>query len=538
MCGIFGLIRAKHNFSNDDRITAYTSFIKTKHRGPENSCFKEISPKIILGFHRLSIMDPSSDGDQPFVVRDGEKTIYCVCNGEIYNYKKLIKRHDLPDTDNDCKILIPLFQKIGFRAMIAQLDAEFACVILEVTKDETKIYMARDHCGIRPLFYHVTPDKSIEFASELKSCITPSAKQFPPGHSLIYSTAHGNAPSVKKFFGFNDKIPNVTTSSLYLSLVQSVKDRLITDRPIGCLLSGGLDSSLIVSIASRLLKEQGKQLRTFSIGLPGSTDRIYAEKVAEFCNTKHTHIECDEKEFLDAIQDVVYATETYDITTIRASVGQYLIAKWISENTDIKVLLIGDGSDELCSGYLYFHNAPDPEESHNENIRLLSEIHYYDVLRADRGISAHGLEARVPFLSRRFINNVLSFNKDFRFIKNGCIEKSFLRSAFDKCLPDEVLWRKKEAFSDGVSSSQRSWFNIIQDYYDRNRDEYKDECEYEYCQPISEESHIYREMFEDEFGREAAEVIPGYWMPKWCGGVRDPSARVLKVYSMSPAEKA
>jgi asparagine synthase (glutamine-hydrolysing) len=343
-------------------------------------------------------------------------------------------------------------------------------------------------------------------------------------------------------------IPYRVMNLIRETFIEAVEIRLKSDRPIGCLLSGGLDSSLVVSIASRYLKMRGRRLRTFSIGIPGSTDREYAEMVAKYCDTDHKHVEFSEADFLEAVPEVVRATETYDITTVRASVGQYLISKWIAANTDIRVLLIGDGSDELCTGYMYFHNAPGATESHQENARLIEHIQYYDALRADRCIAFNGIEARVPFLDHMFVDLYLSIPHEFRVpireITSGRrIEKWLLRKSFDeiqysaggtnfKFLPDDVLWRKKEAFSDGVSSRKRSWYQIIQaDLENKYSDEdFKHPDVHHHQSPFTKEALHYRKLFNEYFDPLAASVVPYYWMPKWSGDVRDPSARVLKVY--------
>lgn len=309
---------------------------------------------------------------------------------------------------------------------------------------------------------------------------------------------------------------------------------LHADRPLGALLSGGLDSSLVVGVAAKYMKERcGKKLRTFSIGMPGGTDGPYAKRVAEFCGTEHTHFELTTQDFLDAIREVIASIATFDITTVRASVGQYLVSKKISQETDIKVLLIGDGSDELCSGYMYFHKAPSAEASHLENCRLLKEIGLFDVLRADRGIARHGLEARCPFLSFDFIDLYLKLDCRLRVPVEG-VEKWLLRKAFEgtNTIPEEVRVRAKCAFSDGVSKKEKSWFQIIGD---RMADGVFTEEElllamksYKHVAPVSYESLFYRRTYEEFFGN-TAHIIPHYWLPKWCGDIKEPSARVLDV---------
>jgi asparagine synthase (glutamine-hydrolysing) len=321
-------------------------------------------------------------------------------------------------------------------------------------------------------------------------------------------------------------------------LVNSITDKLVSDRPLGCLLSGGLDSSLIAAISAKELKKNGKILTTFSIGMPGSTDKKYALMVAKHIKSNHHHFELSENDFLNALGDIVTATETHDITTIRASTGQYLISKLVAEKSNIKVLLIGDGADELCSGYKYNLNAPSPQALHDECRRLLKDIHLYDVLRADRGIASNGLEARVPFLDHRFVDLYMSIDPKLRMPANHKgVEKWLLRSSFDDTdlLPKEVLWRSKEAFSDGVSSLKKSWYQIIQH---KASNMYSDEefkmaqQNYTHCPPSSKEALYFRRMFEERFGSDdVCKVIPYMWLPKWCGDIKEPSARVLNTYA-------
>lgn len=287
------------------------------------------------------------------------------------------------------------------------------------------------------------------------------------------------------------------------TLTQAVQARSRAERPMGALLSGGLDSSLVAGLLAKEFKKRGETLRTFSIGMPGATDKEHAENVAKHIGSVHTHIEFSERDFLDAVEEVVKVTETFDITTIRATTGNYLVGKWISENTDVKVLLIGDGSDELCSGYMYFHSAPDPHSSHLENIRLINDIHQYDVLRADRGVADNGLEARVPFLDKHFIDLYLTIDPKLRIPttteKGFKMEKALLRDSFlgENLIPDSVLYRKKEAFSDGVSSEDKSWYVILQEWCEK---EYSDQdleesTKLSYLPPVSKESLHYRKLF-------------------------------------------
>jgi len=269
--------------------------------------------------------------------------------------------------------------------------------------------------------------------------------------------------------------------------------------------------------------------------MPGGTDTKYADMVAKHIKSNHHNIELSKEDFLGAIEDTIYAIESYDITTVRASVGQYLVSKYISENTDIKVVMSGDGSDELCSGYIYNYNAPSEEELHNEASLRLKEIHLYDGLRADRATSYHGLELRVPFLDQNFINMYMKINPKLRIPNNERMEKYLLRKAFEdeNILPNEVLWRKKEAFSDGISSEAESWHTIIKEYINNKitDEEYElKRVNYKHCPPTSKEAYYYRKIFCKHFGNKNCNVIPEFWLPKWSGDIKEPSARVLDVY--------
>ena len=307
-------------------------------------------------------------------------------------------------------------------------------------------------------------------------------------------------------------------------MIQSVKDRLQSERPIGALLSGGLDSSLICGIASILLAEKGQRLNTFTIGMDiDSPDIEYARKVATHINSIHHEIIIPVDEWLKNIKNVIKQIETTCITTIRASTAQYLISKWISENTDIKVILNGDGSDEITSGYLYFYNAPSSDESHKENLILLNQIHYYDVLRVDRGISAFGLESRVPFLSHNFVDLYLSIDKELRNpIKKSRMEKFLLRKSFEdsNIIPSDVLWRQKEAFSDAVSNKRKSWFEYINDYVETQINKDIDINNFS-----SKESFWYTKIFKEVYPNNTNYIAN--WLPKWCGDIQEPSARIL-----------
>lgn len=560
MCGIFGYLGKPT--SETELFDAYNN---SKHRGPDRSEFHQTDAftNTYVGFHRLAIMDLSSYADQPFYHDDEESRIYVGCNGEIYNYKTLIKEHDLkPNSTSDCEVIIHLYVKYGVKKMLELIKGEYALFIFDYRKkkNEMDVYLARDQCGIRPMYFGYS-EESFAFCSEIKGLtasidkpgvkqLVPNIQHFPPRQYMTMRCmmVEGKLKMERKFDTYIDytKIPFTLTNkedalkAVRESLTRTSLARINSDREYGTLLSGGLDSSLTSAIVAKELEKKGKKLKTFSIGMPGATDREYAELVAKHIGSVHTHIEMSEADFLAEIENIVSITETYDITTIRATTGNYLVAKWVAQNTDIKVLIIGDGSDELCSGYLYFHNAPTPEESHNENLRLLTNLHLYDCLRADRSIANNGIEARVPFLDLDFIETYLSIDPKLRVPtvnhKGVRIEKYLLREAFNGTglLPDEVLWRKKEAFSDGVSGEKRSWYTMIQEKAEKiySDEEFKKATEeYKHLPPTSKEALYFRRIFERIFGKgDVQNVVPAYWLPLWCGDMKDPSARLLNAY--------
>jgi asparagine synthase (glutamine-hydrolysing) len=515
----------------------------TNHRGPDHTIIHKFKHKnyfISIAFHRLAIID-LKHGDQPFFYNDDEidRQVYLICNGEIYNYKKLIKNFGLT-TKSDCHVILDLYLKYGAEYTVDKLEGEFAFIILDIHKDNLNIIYCRDRFGIRPLFYYENLN-NYYFSSELKGLpFNGKGKQVEP--RIIYTIKNGqpiSTPYYKIGKNINDNI-NSNFSSLLSkikkTLIKSVKDRMVSERPLGCLLSGGLDSSLISGIAAQILKEQGKRLTTFSIGMTtDSTDIINARHVASHINSIHHEIIIPPEKWIESLKDVIKQIETYDITTIRASTGQYLLGKWISENTDIKVILNGDLSDELTSGYLYFFNAQNGDISHDENIRLLKNIHNYDVLRVDRCISAFGLECRVPFACHHFVDLYLSIDKNLRYpIKGERIEKFLLRKAFDDditpIIPNHILYRQKEAFSDGCSSLSKSWFEYIQEYIETqlSDEEYQKINIRNFMRFPSKESAWYYLIFKTFYPNSTLEVE--YWMPQWVKNEHkgDPSARKLK----------
>ena len=575
MCGIWGHITDKR-FSAKESMNYYEAYSNVKARGPDNSTLLELNDFMnsFIGFHRLSIMDTDNKANQPFKFFETKtKSVYLTCNGEIYNYKKLIKQENfIPESESDCEVIMLLYKKYGLEKMLDMIDGEFAFALVELEQGKSvSVHLCRDHMGIRPLYY-AFDEKTMEllWSSDLKGTtaksgdvneafqIVANSQHILPGHRTSFTWTLEEVTkkiSIKRnqrrFFEYSN-IPFTITDieeakkAINKGLKTAVIDRLMTDRPLGSLLSGGLDSSLVSAIAAKKYNEGGKRLRTFSVGMPGATDREYAEMVAKHINSDHKHVEFSEKDFLDAIELTVWTIGSFDITTIRASVGLVLISKWIRENTDIKILLTGEGSDELTSGYMYFHDAPNPTESHKENLRLLDELYIYDLLRGDRSIASFGLEGRIPFLDRGFMQTYLSISPELRIPSKDkdfptVIEKCLLRASFseEKLLPYECLWRKKEAFSDGVSGEKRSWFEIIQEYAQNlysDEDFENKKTKYTHMTPVNKESLYFREIYEKFYGKNLDNIVPHFWLPKWSGGVTEPSARVLKSYSKNKVE--
>ena len=562
MCGIWGYLKyaADSESGSADNAVEQKCAANLKHRGPdESNVYNLVAGNIVINmtFHRLAIVDVQN-GHQPFVFQDGNRRVMLVANGEIYNYKRLISKYNL-STASDCEVILQIYLLIGIDNTVRELDGEFAFVLIDIpdvstiSEGDIRVFMIRDRFGIRPLFVgRDESQKTVYFSSELKGIPNSvgngtnqpnsiRAAHVEPRKITMFSATENifRLTCVHEYYNLEQTEVKYDVENEFLykqirdSLVESVKDRMYSERPLGCLLSGGLDSSLIAGIASRILRGKNEKLNTFSIGMTEhSPDVIYARMVAKHIGSNHTEVIIAENEWIDALPKIIYQIETYDTTTIRASTGQYLLAKWISENTNIKVLLNGDGSDELTSGYLYFFNSPGAQEAHLENIRLLKNIHYYDVLRVDRGISAHGLEARVPFLSHHFVDTYLSISAELRNpIKNKRIEKYLLRKSFESedIIPGEVLWRKKEAFSDGVSVKEKSWYQIIEDSIS------EDEIgtyEFSGCiVPQTKESRHFRRIFDSCYPeRDNILETNEYWLPRWSDVVINPSARILSVY--------
>lgn len=523
MCAIIGFEKYSHSKEEFMR-----GFAATVSRGPDMSRVIDTGNGY-LGFHRLAIMGLDESGMQPFSL-DGN---YLVCNGEIYGFRKIKKELESEYTfksESDCEILLPMYEKYGL-SMFEKLDAEFALIIYD--KKTGKLIAARDPIGIRPLFYAVGKDGEMMFASEAKNLIGLADKimPFPPGHYYADGKFVCYNDIAKRETPVSDDIDTVCRK-IHDKLVAGIEKRLDSDAPLGFLLSGGLDSSLVCSVSSKLMK---KKIRTFAIGMSeDAIDLKYAKEVADYIGSDHTEIIIDKDKVISSLEEVVSILGTYDITTIRASMGMYLICRAIHETTDVRVLLTGEISDEIF-GYKYTDFAPDAEAFQREAEKRLSELYMYDVLRADRCISANSMEARVPFGDLDFVKYVMSIPASMKMNTYGK-GKYLLRRAFEgDYLPENILWREKAAFSDAVGHSMVDYIKeyAASLYTDEEFEEKRKE--YTFAAPFTKESLLYRELFEKYYPGQA-EMVKDFWMPNksWenCD-VDDPSARVLKNYGAS-----
>jgi asparagine synthase (glutamine-hydrolysing) len=600
MCGIYfqQLLTyegADHYNLKETLLDEYTSsqqnFSKISHRGPDNSIFlndKQFSKNYACfwGFHRLAINGQTPESNQPFFI----KNCRLICNGEIYNFRELIKEFQLEEeykSQSDCEIIIHLYKKIGIKKTLDRLDGVFALVLHDYEKEIT--YIARDPVGVRSLFISTYGD-GIVVASEMKAFYySHNIIQFPPGCYAVYKnykiSSSDDVENVDEsnihFYSYYENLSICENLSSYMRgkggseliridriynypivedteenickniaklFEEAVVKRLMSDRKVGALLSGGLDSSSVVAIMCRHMP--AKDLNTYSIGLKGSTDLLWARKVADYLGTNHHEVCLEEHEFLDYIRDTIRQIESYDTTTVRASVPNYLISKYISGNTDDCVIYCGDMSDEIFGSYRGFMKALSEEEFKRENERMVRDVCYFDLLRSDKSISGAGLEARVPFADKKFLQYVMSIPPRYKMFDDKRIEKYIFRKAFDGLLPDDILWRRKEAFSDGVSGHERSWFQIIKDFVNKEvTDEEYDKYVNDYvsreklpksrfkkvCPPYDKESYYYRKCYENKNHNGLAftdmyEVIPYFWRHPFCEE-KDPSARLLTCYT-------
>lgn len=540
MCGIWAVFGAVEN----DAAKYVKCLEALKARGPEGTRIHPIGSSGFMGFTRLAINGLNNGGMQPMV----HNANVWMANGEIYNWKELAATYGLLcESGSDCEVIGLLYDKlfsdvdhVELGELFRLFDGVFACVLVDVARG--RIIVARDPYGVRPLYVGQTRD-TIYFGSELKSllptCSVVSA--FEPGSFQVYDlhtqellvSAKYHTVSTLTLPGLKDV--DAASGVVRSALEAAVKKRMMMERPVAALLSGGLDSSLVASLVARNLREAGlAPLKTFSIGMKGSSDLRYARAVADWIGSDHTEVLVTAEEMFAAIREVIWDIGSYDTTTVRASVGNWLVSRAVRNGCDCKVVFNGDGSDEVWGSYLYMFLAPSEREYGNEVVRLLDEIHTYDVLRSDRCISSHGLEPRTPFLDKAFVQTVLSVPLELRRPVVGRLpEKWLLRRAFDDgvTLPRAVLWRQKEAFSDGVSPTEESWFQIIQRMvggHVSEEDLLNAAKKYPVNTPTTAEMYYYRTIFEEFYGGVGMETVsvPAFWMPRW-SDTKDPSARTL-----------
>ena len=517
MCSIFGVLEIRQDHTAIRNMAIRQSRL-IRHRGPDWSGIYA-HPRAVLAHERLSIVDVNT-GAQPLYSEDRQQVL--AVNGEIYNHREL--RAELPQTYNystesDCEVILPMYREHGSDFM-NRLRGMFAFVLYDEARDSYLI--ARDPIGIIPLYFGFDDAQQLYVASEMKALmdVCSEVHEFPPGH---YWDSRDDAPQKYYERPWMDYavVQDARTDSATLrqSLEDSVISHLMTDVPYGVLLSGGLDSSITAALTQRHAKMRVEddehsaawwpRLHSFAIGLEGSPDLAAAQKAADHIGTVHHGFEFTLQEGLDALDEVVYHLETYDVTSIRAATPMFLLARKIHA-MGIKMVLSGEGADEIFGGYLYFHKAPDARSFHEETVRKLSRLHQYDCLRANKAMAAWGVEARVPFLDRDFLDTAMSINPRDKMIGPGRIEKHILREAFSDMLPEEIAWRQKEQFSDGVGYG---WIDGVKEF----TDEHVSDAEmaraggrFPFNTPVSKEAYWFRSVFEQHFPlASAAQTVPG-----------------------------
>ena len=532
MCGILAIIGK----GKDQELVKQLSK-RMSHRGPDESDLHVTEQGHILSHERLSIIDLHS-GKQPI---RGTKTAWMVHNGEIYNHQELrngiLSQHTFK-TKSDSEVIVHLYEEFGYD-FLHHLDGDFAFVVV----DGDDYIAGRDPMGVKPLYYGMDDRGRMYFASEMKpiadQCKTFST--FPPGHYYTPSTGFVKYYS-PEYEDYTKAIKELDLEEIRESLTEATRKRLMSDVPIGVLLSGGLDSSLTSSIASRLLKEQGKTLHSFSIGLDEKApDAAAARKVAEFLGTEHHEIHFTVEQGIEILHKLIWHLETYDVTSIRASTPMYFLSKAITD-LGIKVVLSGEGADEIFGGYLYFRNAPTTEDFQKETIERVQKLFTADLLRADKSTMAHGLEARVPFLDKAFLDTAMLIKPEEKQPKTyDGKEKYILRKAFDTpdnpYLPDEVLWRQKEQFSDGVGYN---WIDELIAYCTSKVTDAQLQgaaAEFPYNTPTTKEAYFYRTIFHSYYPQISAAQTVRKWIPKWQEN-QDPSGRANAAHVQADVEIA
>ncbi|MHA7609943.1 asparagine synthase B [Elizabethkingia meningoseptica] len=552
MCGIVCLFDAKQK-TETLRPQVLEMSKKIRHRGPDwSGIFQD--EKVIFSHERLAIVDPTS-GKQPLFSKDGNLVL--AVNGEIYNHLELRKEFPEYDflTQSDCEVILALYQKYG-KNFLEKLNGIFAFALYDIEKGSYLI--SRDHMGIIPLYRGWDAHGNFYVASELKALegICNKIEEFKPGH-LLYSEDGEEYQQwyARDWESFDAVKDNPTAiAALRKGLEDAVHRQLMSDVPYGVLLSGGLDSTIIAAITAKFASkriESGDtqeawypRLHSFAVGLEGSPDLAAARKAADHIGSVHHEIKYTIQEGLDAIRDVIYHLETYDVTTIRASTPMYLLARVI-KSMGIKMVLSGEGSDELFGGYLYFHKAPNAQAFHEENVRKLGKLHLYDCLRANKSLMAWGIEGRVPFLDKEFMDIAMTINPQDKMVTPERMEKWVLRKAFEDILPESIAWRQKEQFSDGVGYG---WIDTLKQIAeDEVSDEMMANAKYRFPinTPMSKEEYRYRSIFSELFPSDgAAQTVPS--VPsvacstpvalEWDEAFKkmnDPSGRAVKVHEVS-----
>ena len=533
MCGIFSYLGK--NFSFNDLVALSN---KIKHRGPDSSNHISLDfddKQFFLGFHRLAINGLDEISNQP--LKDDSNEIYLIANAEIFNYKELIKENDFVyRTNSDCEVIIHMYKKYGIDETCKKLDGEFAFLLVDLAKKV--FYVVRDQLGVRSLYWTKNDDE-FALSSEVKALTDFSGvKQFPIGsywssdtnEIVRYYNFVGNVEGRKRdYFSETDFSEEEICKKLRELFIKAVEKRMLSERKVACLLSGGLDSSTVSAIVAKMVGDYN--LNTYSIGMKGATDLKYAKSMATYIKSNHVNIELDETEFLDAIEKTIYQIESYDTTSVRASVGNYLVSLYIKEHSDDTVIFCGDVSDEIFASYRGFSGEHSDDDFYVENVKMLNNIQYFDILRSDKSISGAGLEARVPFADKDFIDYVMKLPPSLKKFNKDRMEKYLFRKAFEEYMPYDILWRRKEAFSDGVSSTERSWFQIIKEFVDKKYSDTDYETirkKYSWNMPYDKESLFYREIFEKYYPNKA-DLIPYFWRHPFSTQL-DPSARLLATY--------
>ena len=511
MCGIVCAFDLKQT-AEELRPQVLEMSKKVRHRGPDWSGIYS-HKNAILAHERLAIVDPAS-GKQPLYSED--KKLILAANGEIYNHRELRKQFEGKynfQTESDCEVILALYKEKGVH-FIDEMNGIFGFAIYDVEKDE--YFVARDHMGIIPLYMGWDANGTFYVASELKALegVCTKIELFPPGHYLTSKDGQLKRWYHRDWMEYDVVKENQTSiNEIHDALEAAVHRQLMSDVPYGVLLSGGLDSSVTSAIAKKYASKRVEsddtqaawwpQLHSFSVGLEGSPDLAAAQLVADHIGTIHHEIKFTIQEGLDAIKDVIYNLETYDITTIRASTPMYLMARVI-KSMGIKMVLSGEGADELFGGYLYFHKAPNAKEFHEETVRKLNKLHMYDCLRANKSLASWGIEGRVPFLDKEFMDVAMSINPQDKMINGERMEKWVVRKAFENYLPESVVWRQKEQFSDGVGYS---WIDTLKEVVNTKiSDEQLENAHYRFPiqTPQNKEEFYYRSIFEEHFPSDAA----------------------------------